>query len=67
MLEINNQIDQIEDVLVNNKLFEKFNLNRIGVFGSAARREQSNDIDLLIEDNVDYTSYFLLSEMNCRN
>jgi hypothetical protein len=54
MFEKNNQIERIEDVLVNNKLFEKFNLNRIGVFGSAARGEQSNDIDLLIEDNVDY-------------
>jgi len=54
MFEKNNQIEQIEYVMVDNKLFERFNLNRVGVFGSAARGEQSNDIDILIEDNTDY-------------
>lgn len=54
MFEENNQIKQIEEVMVSNRLFEKFNLNRVGVFGSTARGEQSNDIDILIEDNVDY-------------
>lgn len=50
----NNQIAEIEQVLTHNRLFEKFNLSRVGVFGSAARGEQSNDIDILIEDNIDY-------------
>ncbi|MCR4437416.1 MAG: nucleotidyltransferase domain-containing protein [Eubacteriales bacterium] len=54
MFEKNNQIEQIENVMVDNKLFERFNLSRVGVFGSAARGEQSNDIDILIEDNTDY-------------
>ena len=50
----NSQIEQIKNVMVYNKLFERFNLNRIGIFGSAARGEQSNDIDLIIEENIDY-------------
>lgn len=54
MFEKNNQIEQIENVMVDNKLFERFNLSRVGIFGSAARGEQSNDIDILIEDNTDY-------------
>jgi len=54
MLAKNSQIEKIEDAIVNNKLFEKFNLSRVGVYGSAARGEQSNDIDILIEDNIDY-------------
>ena len=54
MYKKNSQIEQIENVMVYNKLFERFNLNRIGIFGSAARGEQSNDIDLIIEENIDY-------------
>lgn len=54
MLVKNNQIAELEDAFVRNNLFEKFNLNRVGVFGSAARGEPSNDIDILIEDDVDY-------------
>lgn len=54
MIVQNNQIAEIEEVMINNRLFEKFNLSRVGVFGSAARGEQSNDIDILIEDNIDY-------------
>jgi len=50
----NNQIAEIEEAMINNRLFEKFNLSRVGVFGSAARGEQSNDIDILIEDNINY-------------
>ena len=58
MFEKNKQIEQIENIIVSNKLFEKFNLNRVGIFGSAARGEQSNDIDILIEDKVDYRLLF---------
>lgn len=50
----NSQITELEDAMIQNNLFEKFNLSRIGIFGSAARGEQSNDIDILIEDSVDY-------------
>lgn len=54
MFKQTNQIAQLEDIMIRNKLFEKFGLSRIGVFGSTARGELSNDIDILIEDKVDY-------------
>lgn len=54
MLGQTNQISQLEDIMVRNNFFEKFGLSRIGVFGSTARGEVSNDIDILVEDNVDY-------------
>jgi len=60
MLVKNNQISELENTMIQNNMFEKFKLNRIGVFGSTARGEVSNDIDILIEDNVDYHS---LSEL----
>lgn len=50
----NNEIAALEDAMSQNNLFERFNLSKIGVFGSAARGEKSNDIDILVEDNVDY-------------
>lgn len=45
--------------MIQNNLFERFNLNKVSIFGSVARGEQANDIDVLIEDDVDYC---LLSE-----
>lgn len=56
----NRQIAELQKTMVQNNLFDRFNLNRVGVFGSAARGEQTNDIDVLIEDNVNYR---LLSEL----
>jgi hypothetical protein len=56
----NSQITELENTMIQNNLFERFSLSRIGIFGSTARGEQSNDIDILIEDNVDYKS---LSEL----
>lgn len=50
----NSEITALEQAMSQNNLFERFNLNKIGVFGSTARGEKSNDIDILIEDNVDY-------------
>ncbi len=62
MQEHNVQISELEDIMVRNKLFDKFNLNRLGIFGSAARGEASNDIDILIEENVDYRSLSVLRD-----
>lgn len=62
MQEHNGQISELEDIMVRNKLFDKFNLNRLGIFGSAARGEASNDIDILIEENVDYRSLSVLRD-----
>lgn len=56
MLEQNKQISDLESIMLRNDLFKKFRLSKLGVFGSTARGEVSNDIDILIEDNVDYRS-----------
>ncbi len=42
-------IDALEKAIKNEKLLEKYNLNKIGVFGSFARGENSNDIDFYID------------------
>jgi len=56
MLRQNSQISDLESIMLRNDLFKKFKLSKLGVFGSTARGEESNDIDILIEDNVDYRS-----------
>lgn len=45
-------IEQLEGYFRKEKIFEMLGINRIGVFGSFARAETFNDIDLLIEDDV---------------
>lgn len=40
-----NTVVEIKNIMSQNNLFEKYNLNRIGVFGSTVRNEKSNDID----------------------
>ncbi len=62
MLGQNNQISELEDIMVRNNLFNKYSLSKLGVFGSTARGEVSNDIDILIEDNVDYRSLSVLRD-----
>lgn len=57
---MNRQIAEFEKVLIENNIFERFNLNKVGVFGSVTRDEQPNDIDVLIEDNIDF---HLLSDL----
>jgi len=43
-----------QNYLRNNQIFSQYNLKRIGVFGSFARDEaNTNDIDILIEDDID--------------
>ena len=41
---------------------EKKKLYRIGVFGSTVRNEKSNDIDILIEENVNYRQLALFRD-----
>ena len=62
MLEQSNRISELEDIMVQNNLFKKFSLSKLGIFGSTARGEVSNDIDILIEDNVDYRSLSILRD-----
>jgi predicted nucleotidyltransferase len=45
---------QFFQFLKNNGLTRKYGLHRIAVFGSFARNEPYKDIDLLIEDDLDW-------------
>lgn len=62
MLGQNNQISELADIMARNNLFEKFKLSKVGIFGSTARGEVSNDIDILIEDSVDYRLLSILRD-----
>lgn len=55
--------EEFQDFLREENVFERFGISRIGVFGSFARGESDyNDIDMLIEENLDYDTYFELKE-----
>ncbi|HEY5463125.1 MAG TPA: nucleotidyltransferase domain-containing protein [Hanamia sp.] len=54
-MEIKNLKD-LENYFKKADLFALLGVNRIGVFGSFARNEKFNDIDLLIEDDVNSES-----------
>ena len=57
-----NTVVESKNIMSQNNLFEKYNLNRIGVFGSTVRNEKSNDIDILIEENVNYRQLALFRD-----
>ena len=42
-------INALKQAIKNENLLEKYNLDKIGVFGSFARGENSNDIDFYID------------------
>jgi len=42
-------INALENALKNENLLKKYNLDKIGVFGSFARGEKANDIDFYID------------------
>lgn len=44
-------------------LFRQYGLKRIGVFGSFARGEQFNDIDLFIEEDIGYRQVLQLKNL----
>lgn len=54
MLFKNTEIDKIEEVMIKNQIFHKYNLSKVGIFGSTARGEKSNDIDVLIDEEIGY-------------
>jgi predicted nucleotidyltransferase len=56
-------ISSLEDYLRKNKIFDRFGIDRIGIFGSFARGEKYNDIDLFLEENLDYEKRMLLKAM----
>ena len=45
-------IQDIQNYFNEHDLFNKYGLTKIGVFGSFARGEKFNDIDLYIEDDI---------------
>lgn len=45
-------IEDLETLLKQHKLLQRFAISQLGVFGSFARNEPARDIDLLIEDDV---------------
>lgn len=47
-------IQELEAILRKEKIFEEFGLNRLAVFGSFARGETYRDIDILLEQNMNY-------------
>ncbi len=50
-MELNN-VRELESYFRNEKMFDILGIDKIGVFGSFARNESFNDIDLIIEDDV---------------
>ena len=45
-------INDLEKVIKSKKIFEKYGLGQIGVFGSFARGEDANDIDFYIDSKT---------------
>ncbi len=46
-------IESLKSLLANNHLLGKYGILRLGIFGSFARGEEANDIDLYIEQDID--------------
>lgn len=47
-------IQELETTLRKERIFEEFGLTRLGLFGSFARGEKYHDIDILLEQHMDY-------------
>ena len=47
-------IQELESKLRDEKIFEEFQLNKLGIFGSFARGEVYRDIDILLEQPLHY-------------
>ena len=56
-------LNALEKAIKNENILEKYNLKKIGVFGSFARGEKSNDIDFYI-DAEDYNIKNLINLKN---
>lgn len=60
-MQINN-IQELEIYFRNAKMFDLLGIDKIGVFGSFARNETFNDIDLMIEDDVETNALISFSD-----
>jgi uncharacterized protein len=47
--------DTLTELILKNGLLKKYNLNKIGIFGSILHSENPNDIDLYVEEFNDYS------------
>jgi predicted nucleotidyltransferase len=56
-------INALETAIRNENLLKKYNLERIGIFGSFARGEKANDIDFFV-DEENYTIAALVELKN---
>lgn len=45
-------VEDLFSIIRKSDLAKRFHISKLGVFGSFARGEKSNDIDLLVEDNI---------------
>lgn len=55
-------IHELESILRKERIFEEFGISRLGLFGSFARGEKYRDIDILLEQHLDYTMREKLKE-----
>ncbi|MBL0272567.1 MAG: nucleotidyltransferase domain-containing protein [Chitinophagaceae bacterium] len=59
-------VQNINDLFLlfsHNNLYRQYGLKRIGVFGSFARGEKFNDIDLFIEEEINFRQVLQLKEL----
>lgn len=54
-------LDAFKTSLKKENIFEKYNIEKIGIFGSIARGEDGNDIDILVDD-TDFKKWIKLKE-----
>jgi predicted nucleotidyltransferase len=47
-------IHELESILRKERIFEEFGISKLGLFGSFARGEKYHDIDILLEQNMEY-------------
>ena len=45
-------VGDLQNLLTQHQFLQQFSISRLGVFGSFARNESAQDIDLLIEDDL---------------
>ncbi|MFD1140227.1 nucleotidyltransferase family protein [Larkinella insperata] len=53
---------RFQTYLQNNRIVDRFGLNRIGVFGSFARDEAFRDIDVIVEEDIPYQQVIQLRD-----
>ena len=57
-----NNFHSFQAYLQQEKIFDRFGISRIGVFGSFARGEAYKDIDILIDETIPYQQLIALRE-----